>query len=111
MVGNEERNGHKCRFMPNLHCLSFGGSLCEAGACILECSYKSLEGGPCPDDGDAKDQATAEAAAEAGFHDPLGSRALSMAREAYAASGEIFPDRLVHGQPPKRYYWFKMVDD
>lgn len=110
MVGNEEGNG-------DFRCDSAG--LCNWPQCrsfsatrtrIPQCCYSALEGKPCAHDADAKDQAAAEAAAEAGFHDPLGGRALSLAREAYAASGEVFPDRLVHGQPPKRYYWFKMVD-
>ena len=110
MVGDEKGNGSFCRvseslcYWPQCRCFE------PQGAGVSKRGDQPLEGEPRPDDADAQDQATAEAAAEAGFYDPLGSRALSLAREAYAASGEVFPDRLVHGQPPKRYYWFKMVD-
>jgi hypothetical protein len=110
MVGNEESDRYKFCNHTGLYCVEECWSLQPPRACFHERGNQPLESEPRSNDADAKDQTTAEADAEAGLHDPERGGQVPMARAENAASGAVLPDWLVHGQSPKRYYWFKMAD-
>ncbi len=111
MVGNKKSNrGERC----------YLSNICDTQKCrrispprisFPECCYTTLEREPRPDDADAKDQATAEARAEAGFYDTTGSRTVFVVRTTDATSSEVFSDRVVHWEPPRRDNGPKVVDD
>jgi hypothetical protein len=96
MVGNEESDRHICGLMPGVYCPPECWRLRPEGTCFSQRRHWPLEIKPRPDDGDTKDQASAQAAAEAGFHDQIGGGPLSYDRPAYPSPSEILFDRLVH---------------
>ena len=110
MVGNEEGNGNKCRYVSGLYCQPKCRGFGPAGTCISECGDFILEGKPFSPDGDAKDKTSAEAGAAAGFYESYRGRTLSVESPKDAAPREVLPDRVVHGQPPQRDNGPQVVD-
>jgi hypothetical protein len=109
MVGNEEGDGHWCRFLPTVRCASGCRGLGKAGTSFLECGYTALEGQSCADDGDAKDQAAAETAATPRFYVAIRSGKVSLESPPDPASGEVLSYRMVYGIAPISNYRTKVV--
>jgi hypothetical protein len=80
------------------------------GASIFECRHIFLESQSLSAHGCSEDQAAAQTIAQAGLHDALRGGSLFVEGAVYASSGEVFPDWLVHGLPPKRDNGPEMVD-
>lgn len=110
MVGNEEGNGHQCYCVPGLYILPECWRFITSRVGVPKCRDPALEGEPRADDGDAKDQAAAKAAAEAGLHDPERGRKVLKSSSKDASLGAILSHWLVHGKPPKRHHRPKVVD-
>jgi hypothetical protein len=69
MVGNEEGNGHQCRFLPTVRCAPGCRGLGKAGTSFLECGYTALENQSRPADADAKNKVATEADPATRLHD------------------------------------------
>jgi hypothetical protein len=110
MVGNEEGNGHFCSSVPGVCRWPQCGRIWASRASILKCRNSALEGKPRANDADAKDQAAAEATAEAGFYDTLRSSPVPVARTVYTPPSSVLPDRMVHGKPTQRHHRPEVVD-
>ena len=110
MVGNETGSGHICGFHPSLRCSPECGGFGKTGVSFLECRAFALAGKPLPADGDAKDQATSKAAAEAGLHDAERSRTVLMVSPKNPALGALFLDRMVHRESSRRDNGPEVVD-
>lgn len=100
MVGNEKSNGNRCKDYPLLHCPQKCRGERKAGTGVSERCHRTLARKPRAADGDAKDQAAAEADASARFYDTLRGSAVLNPRETYTAPREVLSDRVVHGEPP-----------
>lgn len=111
MVGNEEGNGHICHFVQGLHCPPRCRGFGAPRISVSECSHPALARQSLAADGLTEDKIAAETTASSGFHDEGRSREVSMDGKTYPSLSALLSDRLVHGEPEKRYYWPKMVND